>query len=87
MGFLSIIHPKAISSQKIFVVANRHDAFNAVLNISVPGVPPGDYLVTVFDLEGSGLPVLATATNPYTRSAGEGVSITVTESGEDESMD
>jgi len=84
-GYLSILQSKAISSQEIFVVANRHDAFSAVLNISVSGVPPGDYLVTVFDLESSGLPVLSTATNPYVRSAGES-DITVLEPGANEGM-
>ena len=86
MGFLSILHPKANSSQEIFVVANRHDAISANLNISVPGVPPGDYVVIVFDLESSGLPVLSTATNPYVRSAGES-DVTVLKPGVNEGME
>ena len=85
MGFLLILHPKANSSQEMFVVANRRDAVSAGLNISVPGVPPGDYVVIVFDLESSGLPVLSTATNPYVRSAGES-DITVLEPGANEGM-
>ena len=71
----------------MFVVANRHDAFSADLNISVSGVPLGDYIVIVYDLESSGLPVLSTATNPYVRSAGESDNITVTEPGEDQGME
>ena len=86
MGFLSILRPKVNSSQEMFVIANRRDAFSAELNISVPGVPPGDYVVIVFDLESSGLPVLSTTTNPYVRSAGES-DITVQEPGEDEGME
>ena len=86
MGFLSILHPKANSSQEIFVVANRHDAISANLNISVPGVPPGDYVVIVFDFESSGLPVLSTATNPYVRSAGES-DVTVLKPGVNEGME
>jgi len=86
MGYFSILLPKSNSSQEMFVVANRHDAFSADLNISVPGVPPGDYVVIVFDIEGSGLPVLSTATNPYVRSAGE-INVTVLEQGEDEGME
>jgi len=87
MGYLSILCPETTnSSREIFVVANRRDATSAVLNISVPGVPPGDYVVIVFDLESSGLPVLSTATNPYVRSAGES-DITVLEPGEDEGME
>ena len=85
MGYLSILHPKASSSQETFVVANRHDAISADLNISVPGVPPGDYVVIIFDLESSGLPVLSTPTNPYVRSAGES-DITVLEPGSNEGM-
>ena len=86
MGFLSILRPRVNSSQEMFIIANRRDAFSADLNISVPGVPPGDYVVIVFDLESSGLPVLSTATNPYVRSAGES-DITVLEPGEDEGME
>ena len=86
MGYLSILHPKANSSQEMFVVANRHDAISADLNISVPGVPPGDYMVIVFDLGSSGLPVLSTATNPYVRSAGES-DITVLEQEVNEGME
>jgi len=82
MGYLSILCPNANSSQEMFVVANRSDALSADLDISVPGVPPGDYMVTVFDLEGSGLPVLSTVTNPYTRSAGERDNIAVLEQGD-----
>ena len=87
-GYLSILHPKASSAQEKFVVANRHDAVSADLNISVPGVPPGDFTVIVFDLGSSGIPVLSTATNPYTRSAGESNNITVIDlgPGEDEGM-
>jgi len=76
--------PKTNSSQEMFVVAKRHDGFGDVLNISVPVVPPGDYLVIVYDLESNGLPVLSTVSNPYIQSAGESDSITVTEPGEDE---
>jgi len=66
MGFLSILHPKTNSSQRMFVVTNRYDEVSADLNTSVPGVPPGDYVGIVFDLESSGLhAVLSTATNPY----------------------
>jgi len=92
MGFLSILYPKANSSQEMFVVANRRDAVSAGLNIStglnisVPGVPPGDYVVIVFDLGSSGLPVLSTATNPYVRSAGES-DITVLEQEVNEGME
>ena len=86
MGYLSTLHPKASSSQEMFVVANRRDAVSAVLNISVPGVPPGDYVVIVFDLQSNGLPVLSTVTNPYVRSAGES-DVAVLEPGEDEGMD
>jgi len=71
MGFLSILLHKANSSREIFIVANRHDIVGTDLNISVPGVPPGDYVVIVLDLERSRLPVLSTATNPYVQSAGE----------------
>ena len=85
MCFLSILRPKANSSQEMFVVANRRDAVGANLNISVPGVPPGDYVVIVFDLESNGLPVLSTAKNPYVRSAGER-GITVLEPGANEGM-
>ena len=85
VGYLSILHPKANSSQEMFVVANRHDVISADLNISVLGVPPGDYIVIVFDLQSSGLPVLSTATNPYVRSAGES-DITVLEPGANEGI-
>ena len=70
----------------MFVVANRRDAVSADLNTSVSGVPPGNYMVIVFDLESSGLPVLATATNPYVRSAGEN-DIAVLEPGANEGME
>jgi len=71
----------------MFIVANRHDNIivGTDLNISVPGVPPGDYVVIAFDLERSGLPVLATATNPYVRSTAER-DITVLEPGANEGM-
>ena len=87
MGYLSILCPSDNSSQEeIFVVADKRDAvstdlnIHAGLNISVPGVPPGDYMIAAFDLESSGLPELSTATNPYTRSAG-GDNTTVIEPG------
>ena len=86
MGYLTILKSKAISSQEIFVVANRDDTLSGVLNISIPRVPPGDYTIYVFDLESSGLPVLSTATNPYVRSAGERDNITVIEQGYDEGI-
>ena len=86
MGFLSILHPEANSSQEMFVVANRRDTVSPGLNISVPGVPPGDYVVIVFELDSSGLPELSTATNPYVRSAGES-DITVLEPGANEGME
>ena len=86
MGYLSILCPNTDSSQEIIVVANRRDAVSVGLNISVPGVPPGDYVVIVFDLDGSGLPVLSTATNPYVRSAGERDNISVIEQGYDEGI-
>jgi len=56
------------------------------LNISVPGVPLGDYTVIVYDLKSNGLPVLSTVSNPYIRSAGESHKITVIEPGEDQGM-
>ena len=85
MGYLSILLPqlKANSSNGMFVVANRSDVVNADLDISVPGVPPGDYVVIVFDLESSGLPVLSTSINPYTLSAGEEENITVINQGDE----
>jgi len=86
MGFLSILRYKANSSREMFVVANRHDTVSTDLNISVPGVPPGDYVVIVFDLGRSGLPVLSTVTNPYLRSAGDR-DITVLEPGANKGME
>ena len=86
MGYLSVLHPKVNSSQEMFVVANRLDTSSADLNISVPGVPPGDYTVIIFDLGSSGLPVLSAATNPYTRSAGECDNVTVVEPAEHEGI-
>ena len=92
MGYLSILCPNTDSSQEMFVVADKHDAvsvglnISTGLNISVPGVPPGDYMVAVFDLESNGLPVLSNVTNPYTRSAGERDNITVIEQGYDEGI-
>ena len=78
MGYLSILCPN--SSQEMFAIANRTDLFSPYLNISVPGVPSGDYMVTVFDLESNGLPVLSNDTNPYIQqSAGEKENINVTE--------
>ena len=81
MGYLSILCPNTNSSQEMFVVANRSDTLSADLDISVPGVPPGDYMVTVFDLQSNGLPVLSSVTNQYTRSAGERDNVTVIEQG------
>jgi len=86
MGYLSILCPNTDSSQEMFVVANRRDAVSAGLNISVSGVPPGDYIVAVFDLESNGLPVLSNVTHPYTRSAGERDNIAVIEQGYDEGI-
>jgi len=78
MGYLSILCPN--SSQEIFAIANRTNFFSTDLNISIPEVPPGDYVVTVFDLESNGLPVLSNDTNPYIQqSAGERENINVTE--------
>ena len=91
MGYLSILF-NYDSSQEMFVVADKRDAtsadlnISAGLNISVPGVPPGDYMVAVFDLESSGLPVLSSVANQYTRSAGEGDDITVLKQGKDEGI-
>ena len=93
MGYLSILFPNDNSSQEIFVVADKRNAVNtglnisAGLNISVPGVPPGDYMVAVFDLESSGLPELSSVDNQYTRSAGKRDNITVIEQGYDEGME
>ena len=48
----------------MFVVANRADMSSSTLNISVPGIPPNDYTVIVYDLRSDGLPpVLSGGTN------------------------
>jgi len=71
MGYLLILWPRANSSQEMFVVANRLNASRDDLDISVPGVLPGEYMVVVFDLQSNGLPVLSTVTSQHTLSAGE----------------
>jgi len=55
----------------MFVVANRRNAFRDDLDISVPGVLPGEYMVVVFDLQSNGLPLLSTVISQHTLSAGE----------------
>ena len=81
MGYLLILRPKANSPQEMFVVANRLlNARRDDLDISVPGVLPGEYMVVVFDLHSDGLPMLSTVTSQHTLSAGER-DITVLEQG------
>jgi len=85
MGYLSILCPN--SSQEIFAIANRTDLFSTELKISVSGVPRGNYMVIVFDLERSGLPVLSNDTNPYIQqSADERENINVIQPGNIEGM-
>ena len=40
----------------MFVVASRTDLSSSKLNICVPGIPPNDYTVIVYDLTRNGLP-------------------------------
>ena len=40
----------------MFVVASRTDLSSSKLNVSVPGIPPNDYTVIVYDLTRNGLP-------------------------------
>ena len=48
----------------MFVVASRTDLSSSNLNVSVPGIPPNDYTVIVYDLKSNGLPpVLSGGTN------------------------
>ena len=80
MGYLLILCPN--SYQEIFAIANRMDLFSTELNISVSGIPPGDYMVIVYDLERNGLPVLSNDTNVYIQqSADERENINVIQPG------
>ena len=63
-GYLTILWPRNNSSLETFIVANRTDLSSSTLNISVPGLPPNDYTVIVYDFNRDGLPpVLSGGTN------------------------
>ena len=83
MGYLSILCPKANSSQEMFVVANRRGEVSAELNRSIAGVPPEDYMVIVFDLGSDVLPDLSNDVI-IQRSAGERENINVVQPGNNE---
>ena len=55
-GYLSILYPRNNCSLEMFVVASRTDLSSSKLNVSVPGIPPNDYTVIVYDLTRNGLP-------------------------------
>ena len=76
------MYPRNNSSLEKFVVASRTDLSSSKLNVRVPGIPPNDYTVIVYDLTRNGLlPVLSGGTN-Y---PAEEENITVTNPGESES--
>ena len=49
----------------MFVVASRTDLSSSKLNICVPGTPPSDYTVTVYDLRRDGLPPVLSGNPNY----------------------
>ena len=79
-GYLSTLHSKTNSSQKIYVVASREDTSSSNLDISISGIPLDDYNVVVFDLGRNGLPPVLSGDINYVLAAEE-ENITVTTPG------
>ena len=77
-GYLSILTSKSNQSQEVFVVANRSNMSSSDLRISVPGIPPDDYTVVMYDLGNDHLPVLSDENNSYVLAAEE-ENVTLTE--------
>ena len=82
-GYLSILYPRNNSFQEeMFVVASRTDLSSSKLNVSVPGIPPNDYTVIVYDLKRNGLPPVLSGDTNY---PAEEENVTVANPGETES--
>ena len=81
-GYLSILSSKSNQSQAVFVVANRSNVSSSDLTISVPGIPPDDYTVVMYDLGSDHLPVISDENNSYVLAAEE-ENITLTEQAEE----
>ena len=84
LGYLSILCFDN-SSRVMFFAASRGDMSNSDLNISISGVPSGNYSVVVFDIGNSGVPPVLSADYdgsgwPYALAAGI-QNVTVTEPG------
>ena len=70
-GYLSILSSKSNQSQAVFVIANRSNMSSSDLRISVPGIPPDNYTVVMYDLGNNHLPVLSDENNSYVLAAEE----------------
>ena len=82
MGYLPILSSKTNFSQEMFVIANNRDTTRSNLNVSVPGVPPDNYTVVVYDLGRNGLPPVLSDGANY---PAEEENVIITDGGEAES--
>ena len=83
LGYLSILCFDN-SSHEMFFAASRDDMSNSDLNISVSGVPSGNYCVVIFDIGSKGIPPVLSDADvsgwPCVLAAGIG-NVTVTDPG------